>query len=97
MSSVQEVKVEIIVNLLSSLCANTFPPLVLTFYLQLKAAQLINTGNLERNYLDLSLNRSTLYKPDCSQIYSVINLRLYVHPLPSKLRTSLGIPDLVKK
>ncbi len=46
--------------------------------------------------LDPSLNRSTLYKLHCSQIYSVVTLRLNAHHLPSTLKTSPGISVLVK-
>ena len=42
------------------------------------------------------LSRSTLHKLYCSQIYSVNTLHLNAHHLLSKLRISLGIPDLVK-
>ncbi len=45
--------------------------------------------------MDPSLNRSTLYKLYCSQIYSVITLHLNAHHLLSTLKTSPGIPHLV--
>ncbi len=66
---------------------------------QLPAGE-INSTNYHRKpwtqlmsfWIQLLAEQHNLY---CSQIYSVITFRLNAHHLPSTLRTSLGIPDLV--